>query len=55
MLDSAAAQQENEVNNKITILTSVLEPALIIVMGAMVMAIVLAVMLPIIQINQIIH
>jgi general secretion pathway protein F len=41
--------------NKITILTSVLEPALIIVMGAMVMAIVLAVMLPIIQINQIIH
>ena len=55
MLDSAAAQQENEVTNKITILTSVLEPALIIVMGAMVMAIVLAVMLPIIQINQIIH
>ena len=55
MLDSAATQQENEVNNKITILTSVLEPALIIVMGVMVMAIVLAVMLPIIQINQIIH
>jgi len=55
MLDSAATQQENEVNSKITILTSVLEPALIIIMGAMVMAIVLAVMLPIIQINQIIH
>jgi len=55
MLDSAASQQENEVNNKITILTSVLEPALIIVMGVMVMAIVLAVMLPIIQINQIIR
>ena len=55
MLDSAASQQENEVNNKITILTSILEPALIIVMGVMVMAIVLAVMLPIIQINQIIR
>ena len=55
MLDSAATQQENEVNNKITILTSVLEPALIILMGVIVMAIVLAVMLPIIQINQIIH
>ena len=55
MLDSAASQQENEVNNKITILTSILEPALIIIMGVMVMAIVLAVMLPIIQINQIIQ
>lgn len=55
MLDSAASQQENEVNNKISILTSILEPALIIVMGVMVMAIVLAVMLPIIQINQIIR
>ena len=55
MLDSAASQQENEVNNKITILTSILEPALIIIMGVMVMAIVLAVMLPIIQINQIIR
>jgi general secretion pathway protein F len=55
MLDSAASQQENEVNNKITILISILEPALIIVMGVMVMAIVLAVMLPIIQINQIIR
>jgi general secretion pathway protein F len=55
MLDSAAIHQENEVNNKIRILTSVLEPALIIIMGALVMTIVLAVMLPIIQINQIIH
>lgn len=55
MLDSAATQQENEVNHKIVILTGLLEPVLIIVMGGIVMLIVLAVMLPIIQINQLIH
>lgn len=55
MLDSAATQQENEINHKIIILTGLLEPVLIIVMGGIVMLIVLAVMLPIIQINQLIH
>ena len=55
MLDSAAIQQENEVNNKLVILTSVLEPLLIIVMGGMVLLIVLAIMLPIIEINQLIR
>jgi len=55
MLDSAASQQENEVNHKVVILTSLLEPVLIMVMGGIVMLIVLAVMLPIIQINQLIH
>ena len=55
MLDSAAIQQENEVNNKITILTSILEPLLILAMGGMVLLIVLAVMLPIIEINQLVH
>ncbi|MEI8363366.1 MAG: type II secretion system inner membrane protein GspF [Betaproteobacteria bacterium] len=55
MLESAAIQQENEVNNKLTILTSVLEPLLILAMGGMVLLIVLAVMLPIIEINQLVH
>lgn len=55
MLESAAIQQENEVNNKLTILTGVLEPLLILVMGGMVLLIVLAVMLPIIEINQLVH
>lgn len=55
MLDSAAIQQENEVNNKLVILTSVLEPLLIILMGGMVLLIVLAIMLPIIEINQLIR
>ncbi len=55
MLESAATQQENEVSNKITILTGILEPALILAMGGMVLLIVLAVMLPIIEINQLVH
>jgi len=55
MLESAAVQQENEVNNKLTILTGVLEPLLILAMGGMVLLIVLAVMLPIIEINQLVH
>lgn len=55
MLESAAVQQENEVNNKLIILTSILEPLLIIAMGGMVLMIVLAIMLPIIEINQLVH
>lgn len=55
MLQSAAVQQENEVNNKLTILTGILEPVLILAMGGMVLTIVLAIMLPIIEINQLIH
>jgi general secretion pathway protein F len=55
MLESASIQQENEVNNKLTMLTGVLEPLLILVMGGMVLLIVLAVMLPIIEINQLVR
>jgi general secretion pathway protein F len=55
MLESASIQQENEVNNKLTILTGVLEPLLILAMGSMVLLIVLAVMLPIIEINHLVR
>ncbi len=55
MLESAAVQQENEVNNKLVILTNILEPLLIIAMGGMVLLIVLAIMLPIIEINQLVR
>ena len=55
MLESASIQQENEVNNKLTMLTGVLEPLLILTMGGMVLLIVLAVMLPIIEINQLVR
>ncbi len=52
MLARAAAQLSEEVQRRALQLTTILEPLLIVVMGAMVMLIVLAVMLPIIQLNQ---
>ena len=52
MLQRAANQLSAEVQRKALQLATVLEPLLIVVMGIVVMLIVLAVMLPIIQLNQ---
>ncbi|OUU79177.1 MAG: type II secretion system protein GspF [Gammaproteobacteria bacterium TMED78] len=52
MLESATNHQESEVNSTITTMLSILEPALIIVMGAIVLMIVLAILLPIFEMNQ---
>ncbi|MBU3646707.1 MAG: type II secretion system protein GspF [Limnohabitans sp.] len=52
MLQRAAAQLSEDVQRRALQLATVLEPLLIVAMGAMVMLIVLAVMLPIIQLNQ---
>jgi general secretion pathway protein F len=52
MLERAAAQQEQEVGNYTTILTSLLEPVLILTMGIVVLLIVLAILMPIIDMNQ---
>jgi general secretion pathway protein F len=54
MLNRVAKQQEQEVSGFITALTSLLEPLLILAMGAVVLIIVLAILLPIIQMNQLI-
>ncbi len=54
MLDRVAKQQEQEVSGFISVLTSLLEPVLILIMGAVVLVIVLAILLPIIQMNQLI-
>ncbi len=54
MLDKAAVQQEREVENRLSLLTGLMEPALILVMGGIVLAIVLAVLMPIIEMNQLI-
>lgn len=54
MLESAAAQQSREMDNRISVLTALLEPLLILAMGGMVLAIVLAILLPIIEMNQLI-
>lgn len=54
MLESAAAQQSREMENRIGMLTALMEPLLILVMGVMVLGIVLAILLPIIEMNQLI-
>jgi general secretion pathway protein F len=51
MLDRAARQLGSEVQRRAMALATILEPLLIVAMGAVVMMIVLAVMLPIIQLN----
>jgi general secretion pathway protein F len=54
MLERAAGHQENEMDSLLSTMLSVLEPALIIIMGLMVLAIVMAILLPIFQINQLV-
>lgn len=51
MLQRAATQQSTEVQRRAMALATILEPLLIVVMGLVVMVIVLAVLLPIIQMN----
>jgi general secretion pathway protein F len=51
MLQRAAKQQAGEVQRRALALATLLEPLLIVAMGAIVMLIVLAVLLPIIQLN----
>ena len=55
MLQRAADQLKNEVQRKALRLATILEPALIVVMGVVVLLIVLAVLLPIIQLNQLVR
>ena len=55
MLERAAVQQEHEMENKTALLTGLMEPILIVVMGGVVLLIVLAIMLPIIEMNQLAH
>jgi general secretion pathway protein F len=55
MLQRAAAQLGGEVQRRALQLATILEPALIVAMGLAVMLIVLAVLLPIIQLNQLVR
>ncbi|MGI9257493.1 MAG: type II secretion system inner membrane protein GspF [Gammaproteobacteria bacterium] len=54
MLERAASQQENEMDSLLGTMLGILEPALIVIMGLMVLAIVMAILLPIFQINQLV-
>lgn len=55
MLERAAAQQEQEVGSYTSVLTSLLEPVLILVMGVVVLTMVLAILMPIIEMNQMVR
>jgi general secretion pathway protein F len=54
MLERAATNQEREMDTLIATLLAVMEPMLILVMGAIVLTIVIAILLPIFQINTLI-
>lgn len=55
MLDRAASAQEADLERRAMTIASLLEPALILAMGVVVLLIVLAVLMPIIEINQLVH
>ena len=55
MLQRAATQLSNDVQRRALQLATLLEPLLIVAMGGMVMLIVLSVMLPIIELNQLVR
>ncbi|HXI87986.1 MAG TPA: type II secretion system inner membrane protein GspF [Parvularculaceae bacterium] len=54
MLDKAANQLEEEFDTASTVALRLLEPAIIVVMGGVVMAIVAAIMLPILRLNSLV-
>jgi general secretion pathway protein F len=54
MLTRAASNQEKETDGLIAAMLGLMEPALIVTMGAIVLMIVLAILLPIFQLNQLI-
>lgn len=55
MLERAAQGEAQELERRTLFLTGLLEPALILSMGVVVLLIVLAVLMPIIEINQLVH
>jgi general secretion pathway protein F len=54
MLDRAAANQEREVESLVATILGLFEPLMIVVMGGMVLIIVLAILLPIFELNQLV-
>jgi len=54
MLEKAASHQERELNSILAVFLALLEPVIILIMAGMVMAIVLAILLPIFELNQLV-
>jgi general secretion pathway protein F len=55
MLERAAADLERDAERRLAWLAALLQPALIVIMGAIVLVLVLAIMLPIVSMNQLIR
>jgi general secretion pathway protein F len=55
MLDRASSAQEQDLERRAMTIAGLLEPMLILAMGVVVLLIVLAVLMPIIEINQLVH
>lgn len=54
MLDTAARAHDRQVQTTLGVLLGLVEPALILIMGAVILAIVLAILLPIFEINRLV-
>jgi len=54
-LERAAGELEREASRRISWFAALLQPALIVMMGAIVLVLVLAVMLPIVSMNQLVR
>ncbi|GGP27572.1 type II secretion system inner membrane protein GspF [Silvimonas amylolytica] len=54
MLDKAAAQQSLELENRVATFTSLLGPIMVLAMGIVVLLIVLAILLPVFEMNQLV-
>ncbi|SMC25780.1 general secretion pathway protein F [Andreprevotia lacus DSM 23236] len=54
MLDKAAAQQSQELENRVATFTSLLGPLMVLLMGGVVLLIVLAILLPVFEMNQLV-
>lgn len=53
-LNSAARQQQRELDTRTARLAALIEPLMIVIMGVIVLCIVLAVLLPIFELNQLV-
>ena len=54
MLEKAATHQERELNSILAVFLALLEPVIILIMAGMVMLIVLAILLPIFELNELV-
>jgi len=55
MLERAAQQQEREMNTLLSVFLGLFEPLVILFMGLLVLVIVLAILLPIFELNQLVQ